>query len=191
LNVHPESNARAPSNLTALLLLAAAWAVPGQAKPPLDLVDEVDLQRYQGLWYQIALLPNRFQARCAADTTAEYTPLENGHIRVVNRCRTAGGEFDRAEGIARPADPDRPAALEVRFAPRWLSFLPFVWGKYQIMSLDEDYEWAMVGAPSRKYLWILAREPTLPEARIDALLSEAARQGFAISDVQRSKQSRP
>ena len=143
-----------------MCLLSAASALPAYARPPLDLVDEVDLDRYQGVWYEIALLPNRFQARCVASTAAEYTRLDDGRVRVVNRCRTADGEFDQAEGVARPADPDRPAALEVRFAPKWLSFLPFVWGKYQIMALDEDYQWAMVGAPSRKYLWILAREPS-------------------------------
>lgn len=189
--MHPESSIRVPSYLIALFLLTAALAVPGHAKPALDLVDEFDLDRYQGLWYEIALLPNRFQSRCVANTAAEYTRMANGYIRVVNRCRTADGEYDRAEGVARPADPDRPAALKVRFVPKWLSFLPFVWGKYQVMSLDEDYRWAMVGTPSRKYLWILAREPSLPDSRIDALLGEAERQGFDVSDVERSRQDWP
>jgi apolipoprotein D and lipocalin family protein len=154
---------------------------------PLDLVDRVDLERYQGRWYEIALLPNRFQDQCVADTSAQYTLKDDGRIRVVNRCRTEDGDVDSVTGEARSAD-ERPAAFEVRFAPRWLSWLPFVWGDYQIMALDDDYRWAMVGAPSRKYLWILSREPSLPESRIQALLAEARRQGFETEDVVRSPQ---
>jgi len=191
--VHPESKSRLQRRLLpALLLLAVAWTAPGCSQPPpLELVDEVDLVRYQGLWHEVALLPNRFQSRCAANTTAEYALKVNGRIGVTNRCRTAEGEFTEAEGEARPVDRDRPAALEVRFAPKWLSLLPLVWGDYQIMALDEGYRWAMVGAPSRDFLWILSREPSLPGARLDALLAEAARQGFDTDAVQRSPQEWP
>jgi apolipoprotein D and lipocalin family protein len=78
--------------------------------------------------------------------------------------------------------------LEVRFAPAWLGWLPFVWGDYQVMALDDEYRWAMVGAPSREFLWILAREPDLPEARIESLLAEARSQGFDTEAVERTRQ---
>ncbi|MGK7297003.1 MAG: lipocalin family protein [Candidatus Wenzhouxiangella sp. M2_3B_020] len=177
-----------------VLLCALAWTLlpmTAAADRPLELVDDVDLVRYQGLWYEIALLPNEFQEQCVGETTAEYTLLENGRIRVVNRCRTAGGEFDQVVGRARRPDPDQPAKLEVRFAPGWLGWLPFVWGDYQVMALDDDYRWAMVGAPSREFLWILAREPNLPEARIEALLDEARSQGFDSDAVERTPQDWP
>jgi apolipoprotein D and lipocalin family protein len=171
-----------------LLALCVAWSLAATADDdPLELVDGVDLERYQGRWYEVALLPNRFQDDCVADTSATYTLTDDGRIRVANRCRTADGDFDRVTGIARSAD-ERPASFEVRFAPKWLSWLPFVWGDYQILALDDDYRWAMVGAPSRKYLWILSREPSLPDARIEALLAEARRQGFDTDAVVRSPQ---
>lgn len=155
---------------------------------PLELVESVDLERYQGLWYEIARLPNRFQDQCAANVTAEYTLTDNRRIEVVNRCELPNGRVDEAEGVARLPDPDREAALKVRFAPRWLSWLPFVWGDYQIMALADDYASVLIGAPSRKYLWILARKPSLPENRIDALLAEAERQGFDTGAVIRTPQ---
>ena len=158
------------------------------ADKPLDLVDSVHLERYQGLWYEIARLPNEFQDQCARNVTAEYTLLDNGRVRVVNRCRLPGGEIDEAEGVARRPDPEREAALKVRFAPRWLSWLPIVWGNYQIMALSEDYQSVLIGAPSREYLWILARDPSLPEARVERLLAEAGRQGFDTQAVTRTRQ---
>lgn len=162
--------------------LAAGFGASGKA--PLELVDALDLERYQGTWYEIAKLPNRFQARCMAETTAEYTLLDDGRIRVVNRCRVADDRFDTVRGTARRPDPDRPGALEVRFAPGWLSWLPMVWGDYQVMAIDDAYSSVLVGAPSRTYLWILAREPELAPARIDALLAEARRQGFPVDRIE-------
>lgn len=155
---------------------------------PLALVDSVDLERYQGLWYEIVRLPNEFQDQCAANVTAEYTLLDNGRIKVVNRCELPGGEIDEAEGRARRPDPDREAALKVRFAPQWLSWLPFVWGDYQIMALSDDYEYVLIGAPSREYLWILARGPSLADDRVEVLLAEAEGQGFDTGAVSRTRQ---
>ena len=155
----------------------------GTSKPPLELVDSVDLERYQGTWYEIAKLPNRFQDQCVAGTRADYTLLDDGQVEVVNRCRLASGETDAVRGRARRPDPQRPAALEVRFAPAWLGWLPLVWGDYQVIALDADYRSVLVGAPSREFLWILSRTPTLPRARIEELLGEADRQGFPVARI--------
>ena len=173
------------STVSAALIMASVfWPARLLAQDrPLDLVESVDLQRYQGIWYEIARLPNRFQDECAGNVTAEYTLLGNGRIRVINRCRLPDGGIDEAEGVARRRDADREAALEVRFAPRWLSWLPVVWGDYQIMALDDDYDSVLIGAPSREYLWILARGPSLSQRRIDALMAEAERQGFNVENV--------
>ncbi len=185
---------RAELNLSisaALLMASVFWPARLLAQEaPLALVESVDLERYQGLWYEIARLPNRFQDSCAANVTAEYTLLENGRIKVVNRCKLPGGALDEAEGVARRPDPEREAALKVRFAPRWLSWLPFVWGDYQIMALADDYGSVLIGAPSREYLWILAREPSLTKTRIEELLAEAERQGFDTGNVTRTPQEK-
>lgn len=156
----------------------------GSSHAGLDLVDQVDLERYQGRWYEIARLPNRFQRQCESDVSADYRLRDDGRIDVTNRCRREDGSYAEANGVARRADPDGPeAALEVRFAPRWLSFLPFVWGDYRIIALDTDYEYALVGSENRRYLWVLARTPDLPETRLDALLQIAREQGFDIDDL--------
>ena len=95
--------------------------------PPLDVVQSVDLQRYAGIWYEIARLPNWFQKQCAGDVTATYTLLDDGTIKVVNSCRKVSGQIEKAEGLAKQAFKDGPnSKLKVRFAPAVLSFLPFV-----------------------------------------------------------------
>lgn len=169
-------------NRTPCLILAGfGFMLAGMthAAEPLKLVDEVDLERFQGRWYEIALLPNRFQRRCVADTRAEYRLRDDGRVAVTNRCRQADGRWSEAEGVARKAREGGPdAALEVRFAPRWLSWLPWVWGDYRIIALDEEYRHAMVGTENRRYLWILARSPRLDEAARSRLIEQARRQGF-------------
>ena len=168
----------------ALLSLCLVAAAP--AAPPLSTVRDFDRQAYLGRWHQIALYPNRFQAHCLGDTTADYRALPDGRLAVVNRCRTAQG-FDEASGIARShhAHPDNPAILEVRFAPAWLSFLPFVWGDYWVIATLGHYDAALVGSPDREYLWVLARTPALSDADYAALTAIARREGFDPARLRR------
>ncbi len=167
-------------------------ALPGhsaaaQQAGTVQSVPSLDLDRYAGRWHEIARFPNRFQRRCAAETTADYELLEDGTIRVVNQCRTAGGDTLRAEGRARRASATRPASqLEVRFAPAVLSFLPMVWGDYWVLDLTEDYDAALVGTPDRRYLWLLARTPDLDETTYQGLVDSASRQGFDVRRLERS-----
>lgn len=168
-----------------LLLVGGLTEGPAMADERLELVEHLDLARYEGLWYEIARLPNRFQDQCAGDVTARYELLDSGRVRVTNRCRNADGSWSEAAGIARrDASDGREAALEVRFAPRWLSLLPFVWGDYRVMALDDEYTHALVGSRDREFLWILARRPVLSEAAFERLVSEAQRQGFDISRLE-------
>jgi apolipoprotein D and lipocalin family protein len=158
--------------LEGLLLMTIAAA-------PLPTQDWVDLARYAGRWYEIARLPNRFQDQCAGDVAATYTLRPDGRVTVVNECRRRDGQTARAEGVARRADETGPASrLKVRFAPAFLSFLTFVWGDYWIVDLDRDYRHAVVGDPSRKYLWILSRSPGMDAATYESLVATAGRLGF-------------
>ena len=138
--------------------LALALALEGcaSAQPPLHVVDDVDLDRYLGRWYEIASFPQWFQRGCVA-STATYSRRPDGRIDVVNECRDGSfdGELRRAEGIAWvTSEEESLAKLKVQF------FWPFR-GDYWIVDLDPDYRYAAVGHPSRDYLWILARTPTL------------------------------
>jgi len=147
--------------LSTLLLVAAGAAC---AAEPLTTVGTVDLSRYAGQWYEVARYPNRFQSQCIGDTTATYRLRDDGDVGVVNRCRTADG-MDEANGVARRVD-GRTDRLEVSFLPAVLRWLPLGWGRYWIIELAPDYRYAVIGEPSREYLWVLARARTLsPEDR--------------------------
>jgi apolipoprotein D and lipocalin family protein len=150
---------------------------------PLSVVERVDLARYSGRWYEIASFPQRFQAGCVA-TTATYTPRDEGRLQVVNECRDGAfdGPLRRAEGVAWVADPDEsPARLKVQF------FWPFR-ADYWILALDPEYRYAVVGHPSRDYLWILARTPTLDPARYAMLRAHVEAQGFDATRLVRTPQ---
>jgi apolipoprotein D and lipocalin family protein len=160
-------------NGLALVMLAAAATLPNQPLP------ELDTQRYLGTWHEIAHLPMFFQRQCVDSITATYTRRPDGQIAVRNACRTESGETDEAVGVARPV-PGKAAALEVRFAPEWLDWLPLVWADYWVVDLDPGYQWAVVGGPSRKYLWILSRTPSMDTSVFEQIRKRAAQRGYAI-----------
>lgn len=160
--------------------------------PDLETVPKVDLQKYSGVWYEIARLPNRFQKDCAGDVRAEYSLRDDGNVSVVNRCREAGKPKPKeAEGVARVAreSKGRNSILEVRFAPAILSFLDSVWGDYRILALDDKYRYALVGSNDRKYLWILSRTKTLDDVVYRRLLARAVQQGFSVDQLIRTPQT--
>ena len=150
----------------------------------LPTTPDVDLTRYQGRWYEIARLPNRFQEICAGDVYASYTLQKDGNVEVANTCRKTDGSTTSAIGLARLASgPQYPGRLEVRFAPAWLSFLPMVWGDYWIIDLAPDYSTSLVGSPDRRFLWLLSRTPQMDKARIQTLLDKARVLGFATEQL--------
>lgn len=169
-----------------LFIFALSFAASLQADP-VRPVSAVDLDRYSGRWHEIARYPNRFQKDCRGDVTATYEPMEDGRVRVVNRCVDAAGRIIEAEGVARVVEGSNNARLKVRFAPRWLGWLPFVWGDYWVIGLAPDYTWVVVGTPDRKYLWVLARAPELPYEDWAAATTTAQENGFDISKLVRSR----
>jgi apolipoprotein D and lipocalin family protein len=175
------------SALFSVSVLAVAAA--SQASPAVRTVPAVDLERYLGRWHEVARLPNRFQKDCASDVTADYARRDDGRIRVTNRCRRADGSTIEAEGVARVVDQKTNARLKVRFAPAWLSVLPFVWGDYWVIALADDYSYAVVGAPNREYLWFLSRTPTLSASAWEAAERAARDNGFDLSRIIRTKVS--
>mgnify|MGYP001820274360 FL=1 len=177
---------------TALLLtLIASIALTACSKttterlalPPLEAVPQVDLERYLGTWYEIASYPQRFQEGCTG-TTATYTLRSDGEIDVLNRCRkgSLNGPEDTAEGRARIVDRTTNAKLEVSF------FGPF-WGDYWIIDLGPNYGYAAVGHPSRDYLWILSRAPTLDAKTYAGILSRLEAKGYPLEPLQETEQA--
>jgi apolipoprotein D and lipocalin family protein len=170
-------------------VLTTTVAAQENSMRELSTVPSVDLQIYSGLWYEIARLPNRFQEDCVRDVTATYT-LDGDGFEVVNRCRKEDNVMIEAKGRARLADKDGPhAKLEVRFAPAFLSWLPFVWGDYWIIDLAADYGYAVVGEPSRKYLWILSRTNKLDADTLSRIYDRIGQQGYDPSRLVMTTQS--
>lgn len=172
------------------LLCAAAFtfvvanaAVMTAQTAPLRVAPDVDLQRYSGRWYEVARLPNRFENKCAGDISATYAPRPDGRITVTNRCRKTDGSINEASGVARRVKDQPSSVLQVRFAPAYLSFLPMVWGDYNIIELGPAYDYAVVGSHDRKYLWVLSRTPGIDRALYRSLLDRAKGQGFDTSKM--------
>lgn len=145
------------------------------SRQPLATAAEVNLSRYAGKWYEIASFPISPQRGCQC-TTAEYTPTEKGYVEVYNRC-TKNGKLSSIKGKAFPVKGSNNSKLKVQF------FWPFR-AKYWIIELADDYSYAVVGHPNRKYLWILSRTSTLPEATLRPLLEKLQQKGFDTSQLQ-------
>ncbi len=148
-------------------------------KPPIT-VDSVNLQKYTGMWYEIARIPNSFQKKCARNTTATYLLRSDGKIDVVNRCVEEDGSISESKGIAKVSDIKTNSKLEVSFV-RILGINLF-WGDYWIIGLDKDYRYAIVGTPSRKYGWILSRTPKLSSEDMDTIFGILKKQGYNPND---------
>ena len=155
-----------------LTLMLSACALTLKDTPPLEVVEFVDLERYLGKWYEIASYPAWFSKECTA-TTAEYSLLPDGKIRVVNRCRKGNldGPQKEAKGKAEIVDKTTNAKLKVWF------FWPFK-GNYWIIDLDDEYQWAVVGEPKREYLWILSRKPHMDSALYDEIVTRLMKKGY-------------
>ena len=149
---------------------------------PLATVPSVDLQKYLGRWYEIAAFPQSFQKGCHC-SVAEYS-LEKDFVRVINTCRkdSPEGKVKQAKGKAFVVKGSNNAKLRVQF------FWPFR-GDYWIIDLAEDYSYAVVGAPNRKYLWILSRTSQMDEGIYQEIVKRCADKGFDIKNLVKSDQT--
>lgn len=140
-------------------------------------VEEFDLERYMGRWYEIARFDHFFE-RGLVGCVAEYSSGENGLIKVVNTGykRSFDGKFKESEGKARRPDPSRPGELEVAF------FLNFYAG-YYILELAPDYSYVLVGSDSDDYLWIMSRTPKMKKEDLEFLLERARQRGYDTSKL--------
>lgn len=149
---------------------------------PLETVGNVDLQKYAGKWYEIASFPQKFQKGCSC-TYAEYTATDKGYISVHNFCyKSEKGQGANITGKAFVVKNSGNSKLKVQF------FWPFK-GDYWIIELAEDYSYAAVGSPNRKYLWILSREKTIEENIYFSILESLKNKGFDISLLKKTAHS--
>lgn len=163
--------------MLALVGCANSGTGPIALEPPETV--QIDLQRYQGTWYELARLPMFFQRNCV-QSEAHYGLREDGRIDVSNRCRDKDGEWIEARGTAEPQVPGRTDKLWVRF-DNWVSRILPIKGDYWVLYHDDDYRVALVGHPQHKYLWLLSRTPEVDQQTRDKLLSVAREQGYDTS----------
>ena len=166
------------------IALCAVWlaAFPACHETPLDVVEGVDLPRFQGQWYEIAKLPRVTQADCTG-TTARYELKSDRELVVTNACHlgSLAGTRRQIVAAARVPNPAVPAKLSVEFGG--------FFGDYWIIDLDrDDYRYAVVGHPTRQYLWILSRTPTMDEAVLAPILERATQKGFDVTRLEYTKQ---
>jgi len=159
-----------------LIISLILISITGCSKPypPLDTVKKVDLQKYVGTWYEIARYEHYFEKGCR-DVSATYTIKEDGDIKVINRCTKEEANKKEVVGVAYATD-ESNSKLKVSF------FRPF-YGDYWIIMLDDEYRYAVIGDPSREYLWILSRTPTLEEDIKHKILKRLPEMGYSADPL--------
>ncbi|WOH01127.1 hypothetical protein DCAR_0520508 [Daucus carota subsp. sativus] len=160
-------------------------------KKGMQTVKGLDLKRYMGRWYEIASFPSRFQPKNGANTRATYTLRDDGIVNVLNET-WSDGKRGFIEGSAYKADPNSDEAkLKVKFwVPPFLPIFPVV-GDYWVLHIDEDYQYALIGQPSLKYLWILCRQPHLDEGIYNMLVEKAKEEGYDVSKLHKTAHTDP
>ena len=168
-------------NIIVLMTVFSIFSCGSNAE--LDTVDELDLEKYSGTWYEIARLPNNFEKNLIC-VTANYSIKDNSKVQVINKGHREDNpsKLKESKGTAWVPDSDEPGRLKVSF------FWPFA-GDYYVMQLDPDYKYSLVGSPTRKYLWILCRNKRLDGPTINKLMEYAAEQGFDVEQLEWIDQS--
>ncbi len=165
------------------LLILGYWYHRNKGNKTLELVPEVDLKRYSGVWYEIARLPVVYQEGCK-NSVAMYDIRPDNKLNIVNRCEIDGRQVEvRGIGIPKNGTLDpktkilRPGSLKVVFdrSP--------VLGDYNILYLDKDYQYSIVGTPDKKSLWILSRTEKISDDVYESLVERAQNMGYDISSL--------
>lgn len=169
------------NSIVSIIILLIFSSVYSQKVP--SVVSTVDLKRYQGLWYEIARLPNFFERKLKC-TSATYSLRNDGKITVINAGNyiTDPKKSTSTKGVAWIPDTNSPGKLKVQF------FWPFA-GDYWIMYLEKDYKYVLVGDPANKYLWILAREKKMDEPTYKKLLQKAIDNGYDVKTIIKVEQN--
>lgn len=171
-----------------VLISISILTIRAHAKSTVEAVDQIDVQKYVGKWYEIARLPMYFQRKCESDTTAFYALNNDNTIDVTNSCLDKNGKKNVAHGRAFSQNAGN-SKLKVSFLPSALRWMPFTKGDYWILRIDPEYKVALVGGPSNKYLWILSRTPKLDESTYQSYLETATQQGYDISKLIKTPQN--
>ena len=171
-----------------LIGLGMATMAYAQTKS-LATVEKVELDKYLGVWYEVARKPMYFQNKCDRDVSATYTLNENGNIGVDNRCYSKDGKLNYSVGEAFIQNAPFNTKLKVSFLPESVRWLPVGRGDYWVLKIDDAYQTVLVGEPRRRYLWVLSRSAHPDQAVVKEYLDYAQSIGYDIGDVIYTKQT--
>ncbi|XP_010536982.1 PREDICTED: temperature-induced lipocalin-1 [Tarenaya hassleriana] len=157
----------------------------------MEVVKGLDVERYMGRWYEIASFPSRFQPKNGENTRATYSLNPDGTVNVLNET-WSDGKRGFIQGTAYKADPkSEEAKLKVRFyVPPFLPIIPIT-GDYWVLYIDPEYQHALIGQPSRRYLWILSRRPQMEEETYKEMVRRAVEEGYDVSKLHKTPQADP
>lgn len=173
-----------------VVLIGLGMATMAYAKnKTLHTVEKIELDKYLGVWYEVARKPMYFQNKCDRDVSATYTLNENGNIGVDNRCYTKDGQLNESVGEAFIQNAPFNTKLKVSFLPESVRWLPVGRGDYWVLKIDDAYQTVLVGEPRRRYLWVLSRSAQPNQAVVKEYLDYAQSIGYDISDVIHTKQT--
>ena len=164
------------------LFAVGAWLLLGCTDSGPAVATNFDLQRFQGHWYEIARVPRDYDLECH-DTVADYQLTSQGQLEMQHSCHSGSvsGNEQKFRGVASVDDSSVPAKLTLQIGSYAAS--------YWVLDVGADYEYAVVGHPSRTMLWVLSRTPELDSARYDHALSLASARGFDVSQMKKTPQS--
>jgi len=140
-------------------------------------VNDLDLNRYLGTWYEIARFPHSFEKNLVG-VTATYSLMENGKIKVLNQGfkNSLNGPRSQAVGKAKIPNQAEPGKLKVSFF--WIFY-----ADYFVLELDDEYQYVMIGSSSDNYFWILSRTPQLSPEIYEMLLDKAIKRGYNLDKL--------
>jgi len=173
------------ASLILAVVLAGCASSPPKGMERVRLVENVDVERYLGRWYEIARYQTGFEKNIYG-ATAEYSLRKDGKIQVVNSGfkNSLDGDYTEVRAVAWIPDPDVPAALKVRFFGLFAA-------DYMIIGLDDvNYNWAIVGNNSRDFLWFLSRTHEIDESLYKRMEDIARSEGFNVDSLFRVPQKK-
>lgn len=176
-NIAPRARTVSRQILTLALLLIST-SLPATSLPNRP-VASINLQRYMGQWHEIAHVPLYFQRKCIGPVTSTSVIASSGEIKLHATCATRGGA--KTVDLLATSKPAQPAAFGIRFA--WLSWIHHAWFEYWVIDIDPNYQWAVIGGPGAKHLWILAREQRMNFALYQQLVERARERGYPVDEL--------
>lgn len=166
-----------------MLLLVLLVGQPSAQAKMLATVERVELDRYLGVWHELARKPMHVQRRCQRAVTATYTLNEYGNIQVHNRCEMKNGQILNLYGEGFVQNPPSNSRIQMSFLPESVRWLTLGRAEYWILKLDQNYQTVLVGEPGMKYMWIMSKDPQLSKRVLKGYLDYATALGYDLSDV--------